>query len=82
MTGKEKGPGDGGTILFDGVCNLCERSVQFVIRHNPSAKFMFAPLQSAYTRTMIMVLELSFEELMPGDHQSFALIVVPGSTVA
>lgn len=34
-------------ILFDGVCNLCERSVQFVIRHDRNAVFRFASLQSA-----------------------------------
>ncbi len=34
-------------ILFDGVCNLCNNSVQFVIKHDPSDKFMFAALQSA-----------------------------------
>lgn len=33
-------------ILFDGVCNLCNRSVQFVIRHDPEAIFQFATLQS------------------------------------
>jgi predicted DCC family thiol-disulfide oxidoreductase YuxK len=33
-------------ILFDGVCNLCNRSIQFVIRHDPNAQFQFAPLQS------------------------------------
>ncbi len=33
-------------ILFDGVCNLCNNSVQFVIKHDTSNKFMFAALQS------------------------------------
>jgi predicted DCC family thiol-disulfide oxidoreductase YuxK len=33
-------------ILFDGVCNLCNGSVQFVIRHDKEAKFLFASLQS------------------------------------
>ena len=33
-------------ILFDGVCNLCNNAVQFVIKHDPSDKFMFAALQS------------------------------------
>lgn len=32
-------------ILFDGVCNLCNRSVQYVIRHDPDAVFKFASLQ-------------------------------------
>lgn len=34
------------TILFDGVCNLCERSVQFVIRNDRRARYRFAALQS------------------------------------
>lgn len=34
-------------ILFDGVCNLCEGFVQFVIRNDPDAIFRFAPLQSS-----------------------------------
>lgn len=32
-------------ILFDGICNLCDRAVQFVIRHDPEAKYKFASLQ-------------------------------------
>ena len=34
-------------ILFDGVCNLCNRSVQYVIRHDPDAIFKFASLQGS-----------------------------------
>jgi predicted DCC family thiol-disulfide oxidoreductase YuxK len=33
-------------ILFDGVCNLCEASVQFVYRRDPGGAFRFAPIQS------------------------------------
>jgi predicted DCC family thiol-disulfide oxidoreductase YuxK len=33
-------------ILFDGVCNLCNGSVQFVIKHDTEQKFLFASLQS------------------------------------
>jgi predicted DCC family thiol-disulfide oxidoreductase YuxK len=32
--------------LFDGVCNFCDRSVQFVMKRDPEAKFTFASLQS------------------------------------
>jgi predicted DCC family thiol-disulfide oxidoreductase YuxK len=32
-------------ILFDGVCNLCNRSVQFVIKRDREKKFLFASLQ-------------------------------------
>lgn len=33
-------------ILFDGVCNLCNGIVQFIIRRDPKGKFIFASLQS------------------------------------
>lgn len=33
-------------VLFDGVCNLCNGSVQLIIRHDPRARFRFASLQS------------------------------------
>lgn len=34
-------------ILFDGVCNFCNASVNFVIRRDGRDHFRFAPLQSA-----------------------------------
>ncbi|NNF74611.1 MAG: thiol-disulfide oxidoreductase DCC family protein [Flavobacteriaceae bacterium] len=39
-------PLDKKLILFDGVCNLCNNSVNFVIRHDKKDRFMFASLQS------------------------------------
>ncbi|NHM06824.1 DUF393 domain-containing protein [Flavobacterium sp. CYK-4] len=33
-------------ILFDGVCNLCESSVQFVIKHDKEDRFRYVALQS------------------------------------
>ncbi|MCB1143591.1 MAG: DUF393 domain-containing protein [Leptospiraceae bacterium] len=33
-------------ILFDGVCNLCNSSVNFLIDRDPKDKFRFASLQS------------------------------------
>jgi predicted DCC family thiol-disulfide oxidoreductase YuxK len=33
-------------LLFDGVCNLCNGFVQFVIKHDRKQKFKFAALQS------------------------------------
>ena len=40
-------------ILFDGVCNLCNSSVQFVIKHDKKNKFMFAPLQGKVGQEII-----------------------------
>lgn len=33
-------------LLFDGVCNLCNRVVKFIIRIDKSKKIRFAPIQS------------------------------------
>jgi len=33
-------------VLFDGVCNFCDASVNFMIEHDKSGYFKFAPLQS------------------------------------
>ena len=40
-------------VLFDGVCNLCNGSVQFIIRHDPRARFRFASLQSPVGEKML-----------------------------
>ena len=34
------------TVLFDGVCNLCNGFVRFVIARDPARRFRFAPLRS------------------------------------
>jgi predicted DCC family thiol-disulfide oxidoreductase YuxK len=45
-------------ILFDGVCNLCNDAVQFVIKHDPAAKFKFASLQSDYGQAKLKAFNL------------------------
>ena len=35
-------------IFYDGLCGLCDRSVQFIIRHDKEKKFRFAALQSDF----------------------------------
>lgn len=37
---------DTAIILFDGVCNLCNTSVQFIIQHDKNNYFKFASIQS------------------------------------
>ncbi len=37
---------DAPILLFDGVCNLCNASVQWILAHDPAGKFKFAALQS------------------------------------
>ena len=40
-------------ILFDGVCNFCNGSVNFVIAHDAQNYFKFAPLQSDVAQTLL-----------------------------
>lgn len=39
-------PQDKKIILFDGVCNLCDSSIQFIIKHDKKDIFRFVALQS------------------------------------
>lgn len=40
-------------ILFDGICNLCNSFVQFVIRHDRKNTFRFAALQSDFAQDLL-----------------------------
>ncbi len=50
-------------IFFDGVCNLCEGSVQFVIKIDKQAIFRFASLQSAYAEEKLATFGKSNQDL-------------------
>ena len=41
-------------ILFDGVCNLCNTSVIFIIKHDKKAHFKFASLQSDAAKELLL----------------------------
>lgn len=40
-------------ILFDGSCNFCHWSVQFIIKRDPNAHFVFAALESNRGQTLL-----------------------------
>ena len=40
-------------ILFDGVCNLCNASVQYVIKHDKKRLFRFTSLQSSFGKKIL-----------------------------
>ena len=40
-------------ILFDGVCNLCNAAVRFVVRRDPAGVFRFAAQQSPVGQAII-----------------------------
>lgn len=56
-------------LLFDGVCNLCNRIVQFTIKRDSKGKFRFASLQSESGQELLKKFNLPTE-----DFDSFVFI--------
>lgn len=50
-------------ILFDGVCNFCNRTVRVIIKHDKEDKFHFAQLQSAIAKELLLEQGLHQNEL-------------------
>lgn len=48
-------------VLFDGVCNFCNSSVQFIIRNDKTNSLKFASLQSEIGQRLITTYNLSKE---------------------
>ncbi len=46
-------------ILFDGVCNLCNSAIKFVLKRDTKSVFKFASLQSDVARKLLSDLEVS-----------------------
>ena len=40
-------------VLYDGVCGLCNRSVQFLLNHDKQERFRFASLQSDFAKKVL-----------------------------
>ncbi|MEI6596435.1 MAG: DCC1-like thiol-disulfide oxidoreductase family protein [Bacteroidota bacterium] len=40
-------------IFYDGLCGLCDRSVQFIIKYDQEKKFRFAALQSDFAKQIL-----------------------------
>lgn len=50
-------------ILFDGVCNLCNGFVKFVIQRDRKARFIFGSLQSESAQHLLIKLNYKNEKL-------------------
>ncbi len=50
-------------ILFDGVCNLCESTVHFVVRRDRNKQFRFASLQSEAAEDLLSSHQYDFGTL-------------------
>jgi predicted DCC family thiol-disulfide oxidoreductase YuxK len=58
-------------VLFDGVCNLCNSTVQIIIDHDPSGYFRFTSLQSEKAKELLAGFGMKPPE---GDPDSILLI--------
>lgn len=56
-------------MLFDGVCNLCSGSVQFILKRDKKNQFLFGSLQGNYGQEMLRKYQLPANEF-----NSFMLI--------
>lgn len=56
-------------VLFDGVCNLCNSAVQFIIKHDKKKIFRFTSLQSEAGQKILAQYNFPLKEL-----NSFILI--------
>ncbi len=56
-------------LLFDGVCNLCNRMVQFTIKRDPEGKFRFASLQSKSGQSLLRRFGLPTDQ-----HETFVYV--------
>jgi predicted DCC family thiol-disulfide oxidoreductase YuxK len=54
-------------VLFDGVCNFCDASVNFIIERDREGYFKFAPLQSNEGRRLAN--QYGFESATAGEDQ-------------
>lgn len=53
----------GPILLFDGVCNLCNGLVRFIIKRDPNAKIKFAPLQSSVGKSLLKKFDLTTDNI-------------------
>lgn len=56
-------------ILFDGVCNLCNSAVQFILKRDKRAKFLLGSLQSESGQALLIKHDLPID-----DYASFVYI--------
>ena len=61
-------------VLFDGVCNLCNGAVNFIIDRDPDGYFRFAPLQSDTARAPLP------EEIGPDEALDTIVLIEDGRT--
>lgn len=65
---------EGPVLLFDGVCNLCSASVQFVLKRNSKENVHFASLQSEFAAKALK------DSKLPTDYLNSLVLLENGRT--
>ena len=50
-------------IFFDGICNMCNSSVQFIIKYDTKNQFVFASLQGETSKNILEKLQIENKKL-------------------
>lgn len=61
-------------ILFDGICNLCNSSVRFVLKNDDKNQFLFASLQSDAAQKLLLQFNQENDKMM-------SLVLIEGDKV-
>ena len=49
-------------ILFDGICNLCNSSIQFILKYEKNVSLKFASLQSEHAKNILQKNDLDISD--------------------
>ena len=61
-------------VLFDGVCNLCNSSINFIIKHDKKEQFLFASLQSDVAKEILLQFtskKINFDSIVLIEQEEF-----------
>lgn len=72
------GGGGAPILLFDGICNYCNKWVNFIIRHDKKKKFLFAALQSETGKKILKQYQLV--GIINPDQQESAVLIYNNKT--
>lgn len=61
-------------VLFDGLCNLCNASINFIIKHDKKGVFKFASLQSDKGKELL-------EKYAKSDLQTTTIVLIENNKV-
>jgi len=50
-------------VFFDGVCNLCNTTVNFILQHNAKSNLKFSSLQSPFAKQFLSKFNIASTEL-------------------